>query len=49
MRSLIKALVLGLIGLAVCVAFPSVRVALWVTLATALVASWRSLRRRWFR
>lgn len=48
MSSFIKALLLGLAGLAVCVAFPSGKVALWVTLLTALAASWRGIK-RWFR
>jgi len=47
MRTLIKALLLGLVGLTICAAFPSLKVALWVCLLTAVVASWRALR-RWF-
>jgi hypothetical protein len=48
MRSFVKALLLGLAGLAVCSAFPALRIALWVTVLTAVIASWRALR-RWFR
>ncbi len=45
MSAFLKALGLGLGGLGVCLAFPTVSVALWVTVATAAVASWRALRR----
>ena len=48
MRSFVKALLLGLAGLAVCTAFPAAKVVLLVTVLTAVVASWRGIR-RWFR
>jgi hypothetical protein len=46
MRALVKALLLGLVGLAICSLFPSMRVALAVTAGTAVIASWRAIKRR---
>lgn len=48
MSSFLKALLLGLVGLAICTAFPAAKIVLLVTLATAVVASWRGIK-RWFR
>jgi hypothetical protein len=48
MRAFVKALLLGLLGLAVCTAFPAAKVVLLVTVLTAVVASWRGIK-RWFR